>query len=87
MTTSHRRLGTLSICAPGVTYSSDDIALLRLIVRVVAFAIDDGLNLRRAQSAQASLQQQNDRLQLLLNLTTGITSNLELREVLRSSMS
>jgi formate hydrogenlyase transcriptional activator len=85
LTTPHRRLGTLSICsAPGVTYSSDDIALLRLIARVVAFAIDDGLNLRRAQSAQASLQQQNDRLQLLLNLTTRITSNLELRELLRA---
>jgi formate hydrogenlyase transcriptional activator len=85
LTTPHRRLGTLGICsAPDVTYSSDDIALLRLVARVVAFAIDDGLNLRRAQSAQASLQQQNDRLQLLLNLTTRITSNLELREVLRS---
>ena len=30
------------------------------------------------------LQRQNDRLQLLLNLTTGITSSLDLREVLRA---
>ena len=35
-------------------------------------------------AAQARLQSQNDRLQLLLNLTQRITSNLELREVLRS---
>ena len=35
-------------------------------------------------AAQARLQSQNDRLQLLLNLTKQITSNLELREVLRA---
>ncbi len=85
LTTPHRRLGTLGIAsAPGITYTSDDIAFLRLIARVVAFAIGDGLNLRRAHSAQTPLQQQNDRLQLLLNLTTRITSSLDLREVLRA---
>src|SRR6476660_7794622 len=36
------------------------------------------------RSAQAELQRQNDRLQLLLNLTSRITSNLELQELLRS---
>ena len=34
--------------------------------------------------AQAELQRQNSRLQLLLNLTGRITSNLELQELLRS---
>jgi formate hydrogenlyase transcriptional activator len=42
------------------------------------------LNLRRAQSAHACLQSQNERLQLLLNLTNRITSNLKLRELLRA---
>jgi len=50
--------------------------LLRLIGRVVAFALDDGLNLRRSQ-------QHNERLKLLLNLTSRITSNLKFRELLR----
>jgi len=36
------------------------------------------------RTAQSELQRQNDRLQLLLNLTNRITSNLELRELLRS---
>jgi formate hydrogenlyase transcriptional activator len=36
------------------------------------------------EPANQSLQQQNDRLQLLLNLMNRITSNLELREVLRA---
>jgi len=85
LATSHRRLGTLGIASrPGITYSAEEFAFVRLIALVVAFAIDDGLNLRRAQAAQAELQRQNDRLQLLLNLSNRITSNLELRELLRT---
>jgi formate hydrogenlyase transcriptional activator len=85
LTTPHRRLGVFGIIRDAVNpFSDEEISILRLIGRVVAFAIDDCLNLRRAQSAQTSLQQQNDRLQLLLNLTTRITSNLDLREVLRA---
>jgi GAF domain-containing protein len=45
--------------------------------------MDDNLNLLSAQTAR-SLQQQNDRLQLLLKLTNSITANLELEEVLRA---
>jgi formate hydrogenlyase transcriptional activator len=83
LTTPHRRLGTFGITSDTVrSYSEEDVSFLRLIGRVVAFAIDDGLNLRRAQDAQACLQRQNDRLQLLLNLTNRITSNLTLRDVL-----
>src|SRR3989442_12471438 len=37
-----------------------------------------------AQDPQTGLQRQNERLQLLLNLTSRITSNLDLREVLRA---
>ena len=85
LTTPHRRLGMFGIASrQEVAYSSEDVSFLRLIARVVAFALDDGLNLRRAQTAQAELQRQNDRLQLLLNLTNRITSNLELRELLRA---
>jgi hypothetical protein len=38
----------------------------------------------KQETAQAELQRQNDRLQLLLNLTNRITSNLELRDVSRA---
>ncbi len=88
----HGRLGTLGVLGgPGINYSAEDIDFLRLIARIVAFAVDDRLNLQGAQAAQAEsqcqqaeLQRQNDRLHLLLNLTNRITSNLELREVLRA---
>src|ERR1700751_6048740 len=86
LTTPHRRLGVFGIVRDKVNpFTADEISFLRLIGRVVAFALDDGLNLRRAQSAQACLQTQNDRLQLLLNLSNQITSNLDFRELLRQT--
>jgi formate hydrogenlyase transcriptional activator len=85
LTTPHRRLGSYGISRDTVNpFSEEDLCFLRLVGRVVAFALDDGLNLRRAQSAQACLKSQNERLQLLLNLTNRITSNLQLRELLRA---
>jgi formate hydrogenlyase transcriptional activator len=45
---------------------------------------DDNLDPGQSQDPQAYLQRQNERLQLLLNLTSRITSNLDLREVLRA---
>ena len=85
LTTPHRRLGSYGISRDTVNpFSEEEICFLRLVGLVVAFALDDGLNLRRAQSAHACLQSQNERLQLLLNLTNRITSNLQLRELLRA---
>src|SRR5580698_10324252 len=52
LTTPHRRLGALGMSGhPGTGYSSEDIAFLSLIGRVVAFAIDDNFNLRQAEAA------------------------------------
>jgi formate hydrogenlyase transcriptional activator len=85
LTTPHRHLGAFGITSDVVVnYTAEDIGFLRLIARVVAFAVDDGLNLKRAQAAHACLQHQNERLQLLLNMTSRITSNLEFRELLRA---
>ncbi len=76
LTTPHRRLGALGMSGrPGTAYSSEDIAFLSLIGRVVAFAIDDNFNLRQAEAAQRELQRQNERLQ---------RSERELREVIET---
>ena len=85
MTTPHRRLGSLGIARDTASpFSDEDLGFLGLIARVVAFALDDGLNLKRAHNARACLQRQNDRLQLLLSLTNRITSNLRSRDLLRA---
>src|SRR5438270_11187396 len=77
LTTPHRRLGVFGINRDTVNpFSEEEISFLWLIGRVVAFALDDGSNLRCAR-------QQNERLKLLLNLTNRITSNLQPRELLR----
>jgi PAS domain S-box-containing protein len=76
LTTPHRRLGALGMSGtPGTVYSNDDISFLRLVGRVVAFAIDDNFNLRRAEVAQRELQRQNELLQ---------RSERELREVIET---
>ena len=64
LTTPHRHLGALGMSGrPGTVYSAEDISFLSLIGRVVAFAIDDNFNLRRAEDAQQELIRQNERLQ------------------------
>jgi PAS domain S-box-containing protein len=76
LTTPQRRLGALGMSGhPGISYSSDDISFLQLIGRVVAFAIDDNFNLKRAEASNAELQRQNERLQ---------RSERELREVIET---
>lgn len=76
LTTPHRRLGALGMSgSPGIVYSNDDISFLRLIGRVVAFAIDDNFNLRRAEDAQRELQRQNELLR---------RSERDLREVIET---
>src|SRR5580704_14835702 len=76
LTTPHRRLGALGMSGrPETVYSNEDIGFLRLIGRVVAFAIDDNFNLRRAEDAQQELIRQNERLQ---------RSERELQEVIET---
>ncbi|HEX8894023.1 MAG TPA: GAF domain-containing protein, partial [Terriglobales bacterium] len=78
LTTSNRRLGVFTLVRNTVNpFAEEEISFLELIGRVVAFALDDGLNLRRSQ-------QQNERLKLLLDVSNQITSNLGLRDLLRA---
>jgi formate hydrogenlyase transcriptional activator len=85
LTTPHRRLGTLGIASRDRNaYRSEDVSFLRLLSRGVALAIDDALNLRKSRSARMELERQNTRLELLLDLTNRITSNLDLTELLRA---
>jgi formate hydrogenlyase transcriptional activator len=78
LTTPDRRLGVFGLIRDIVSpFSDEEISFLQLIGRVVAFALDDGLNLR-------CVQRQNERLKLLLNVTRRITSNLKIRDLLRS---
>jgi formate hydrogenlyase transcriptional activator len=76
LSTAHRRLGSLAVASQRRdAYSEDDVRFLSLIAGQIALAMDDTFNFRASQRAQ-------ERLQLLLELTNRVVSNLDLREVL-----
>ena len=76
LTTPYRRLGALGMSGPiANVYSDEDISFLRLVGRVVAYAISDSFNLRQAEAIRLELQRQNDRLQ---------RTERELREVIET---
>ncbi|HEV2717019.1 MAG TPA: sigma 54-interacting transcriptional regulator, partial [Terriglobales bacterium] len=81
----HRRLGAFAIATSRpYAYSEEDVRFMSSVADGLAMAIDDSLNVERARRARSELEQQNARLKLLLNVTNQITSNLELRDLLRA---
>lgn len=84
LTTAHRRLGTLGIIScDRNAYRSEDVCFLRLVSHSAALALDNVLNLRKSQAARFELERQYTRLRLLHDLTSRITSNLDLADLLR----
>jgi formate hydrogenlyase transcriptional activator len=83
--TTVRQLGALCFArAPRNAFSKNEIDLLCLIADYVALAIDDRLNFALSETVQTQLESERKKLQLILDLTNSVVSNLELREVLRS---
>jgi formate hydrogenlyase transcriptional activator len=77
LTTAHRRLGSLVIASVyRDAYSRDEVRFCSLVANQIALAMDDAINFQASQRAQ-------ERLELLLDLTNRVVSNLNLRDVLR----
>jgi formate hydrogenlyase transcriptional activator len=77
LTTAHRRLGSLMIASMRRNaYSPEEVRFCSLVANQIALAMDDAINFRASQRAQ-------ERLELLLDLTNRVVSNLNLRDVLR----
>jgi formate hydrogenlyase transcriptional activator len=85
LTTAQRRLGVLSF---GRTtphhYAEVEIAFIQQVARQVAVAVDNALNLERAQAYQRQLAQERDRLRVLLEVNNAIISKLDLRALLNA---
>lgn len=77
LTTAHRQLGSLVIASvkPNA-YSPDEVRFCALVADQIALAMDDAINFQESQRAR-------ERLQLLLDLTNRVVSNLTWRDVLR----
>src|SRR5579871_244165 len=77
LTTAHRKLGSLVIASVRRdAYSPEEVRFCALVANQIALAMDDAVNFRASQRAQ-------ERLELLLDLTNRVVSNLNLHEVLR----
>ena len=77
LATAHRRLGSLLLGSihPNA-YSPEEVRFCALVADQIALATDDAINFQASQKAQ-------ERLELLLDLTNRVVSNLNLRDVLR----
>jgi formate hydrogenlyase transcriptional activator len=85
LTTAQRRLGVLSF---GRTtphhYGEVEVSFIQQVARQVAVAVDNALNLERAQAYQRQLAQERDRLRVLLEVNNAIISKLDLRALLNA---
>ncbi len=85
LTTAHRKLGAITFGSRQFdTYSPDEVRFVSEVAGYIALAFDDVLNLAALRRATEELQSKNERLQLLLDVTNQVVSNLELRDLLRA---
>ncbi len=83
LTTAHRRVGALGLGSVQVAaYRDADLPLLERVAAQVAVAVDNALNFQSAQSYQAQLARERDRLRLLLEVNNAVVSNLDLRQLM-----
>ena len=85
LTTAHRKLGVMSFGSKQAdTYSPNEVRFVSQVADYIALALDDALNFAALRRASEELQSKNDHLQLLLDVTNQVISNLELRDLLRA---
>ena len=66
-------------------YSQEDICFLSLVTDVIATAMDNAINFDSFRRTQDELKAEKGRLQLLFDLSGQIDSNLEIRQLLRTT--
>lgn len=77
LSTVHRKLGSLAIASrKRNAYLEEEVRFLTLVAGQIALAMDDMINFQASTRA-------HERLELLLDLTNRVVSNLNLRELLR----
>jgi formate hydrogenlyase transcriptional activator len=82
LTTAQRRLGAMGVGSREPhAYSPADVEFLTRVARQVAVAVDNALNAQAAQSYQAELARERDRLRLLLDVNDAIVSKVSKKEL------
>jgi formate hydrogenlyase transcriptional activator len=82
ITTALRWLGALAFgSSQRAAYSDVDVTFLQQVARQVAVAVDNAINFEQAQSVQRQLQEERDRLSILLEVNNAVVSVLDLQVV------
>ena len=85
LTTAHRKLGVITFGRKQLdTYLPREVRFVSQVAGYIALAFEDASNFAALRLASEELQSKNDRLQLLLDVTNQVVSNLELRDLLRA---
>jgi len=85
LTTAHRKLGAITFGSKQLdSYSPREVRFVSQVAGYIALAFDDALNFAALRRASEEVQSKNERLQLLLDITNQVVSNLELHDLLRA---
>jgi formate hydrogenlyase transcriptional activator len=80
LTTARRTLGTLHFGSRVAdAYSRADVEFMSRVARLVAVAAENALNFETVRAQQAALQHERDRLDLLLDVTNAVVTQLDTR--------
>ena len=85
LVTARRTLGALHFgsCVPDA-YTPDDVEFMERVARVVAVAIENAMNLETVREQQGALQRERDQLDLLLDVTNAVVTQLDVRALFRA---
>jgi formate hydrogenlyase transcriptional activator len=84
LTTARQRLGVLVFGAERIgTYRREDLDQLQHVAAQVATAVDQAISYESLRSHQDRLQQERDRFRLLLDVSTAVSSKLDLTALLQ----
>jgi formate hydrogenlyase transcriptional activator len=82
LTTAHRRIGSLALGrGEEGGYDETDLEFGRLIAAQVAIALDNALHYEESVALQGELKLERDRLQLVLDVSNSVVSNLDLPDM------
>ncbi len=85
LSTPQTRMGAILVASRHPReYSEEEMRFLSFLADGLASALSNAFNFEASCQAKAELELQNARLKLLLELTNQVTSNLDLRELLRT---
>jgi len=81
LTTAQHRLGALVFGFGGKAPLNDRLDFLMQVAAQVAVAVDNTINYSKAQKYQQQLARERDRLQVLLEITNALVSELSIRDL------